>query len=542
MHDKLGCAQRLLLLVILLCGGFTPPLAAQSGVEQIIAARAAPLRASAAGKLEAVPGSAMPALGFDEAIALFYGARGDRPAWIDPQRRAALLEAVQSVYDDGLTPEHYHLAEIAAGPVRGSAQAVADDDWLITHSAMLALLHLYRGKVEPATLDTHWNFQPRALDPKLGLEAFMAAVEQGDFKALYARARPQHWLYARLRTALMRLRALDAAAGWPQIVAGIVLKPGMEDARVPVLRARLAAEGEPLTAAADSPLYDSELESAVKRYQAAQYLDADGVIGARTLAVLNLPLAARIAQLRANLERGRWQLHRGEGDFVLVDVAGYKIALYRDGKPVWNSRVQVGQPYRSTPIFESTINTITLNPTWTVPPTVLTKDVLPKVRKDSGYLKRNRIRALDADGRELAVDDIDWNRPRGVTLRQDAGPGNALGSAAIRFPNAYAVYLHDTPHQALFAQSQRAFSSGCIRIERVLELVELLFNDPQKWNRTAIDATVATARTQNVALARPVPILLAYWTVDVDESGRPAFKPDIYDRDPALIAALDRRP
>ncbi len=541
MHDRLGCVRCFVFSCILLCGGFAPPLAAQTGVEPIIAARAAPLRASAAGKLDTVPGGPA-ALGFDEAVALFYGARGDRPAWTEPRRRAALLEAMQSVYDDGLTPEHYHVAEIAAGPPQGPPQALADYDWLITHSAMLALLHLYRGKVEPATLDTHWNFQPRALDPRRGLEAFAAAVEQGEFAPLYTRARPSHWLYARLRAALTRLHAIEVAAGWPQIAAGAALKPGMEDARVPLLRARLAAQGESLTAAPDSLLYDSELESAVKRYQAAQYLDADGVIGARTLAVLNVPVAARIAQLRANLERGRWQLHRSGGDFVLVDVAGYKIALYRDGKPVWNSRVQVGQPYRSTPIFESVINTITLNPTWTVPPTVLSKDVLPKIRKDSGYLKRNRIRALDAAGRELAADDIDWNRPRGITLRQDAGPGNALGSAALRFPNAYAVYLHDTPHQALFAQSQRAFSSGCIRVERALELVELLFDDPRKWNRAAIDAAVATARTQNIALARPVPILLAYWTVDVDEAGRPAFKPDIYDRDPALIAALDRRP
>ncbi|WP_028007568.1 L,D-transpeptidase family protein [Solimonas flava] len=510
--------------------------------QQRLAARAAPLRARAEAQLAAVPGSATPPLGFDEAIGLFYDARGGRPAWTDPQRRAALAAALRGLADDGLDPAGYQLAEVDRPAPAASGQTLADDDWRVTHSAMLALLHLYRGKVEPGTLDTHWNFVPRAIDPQAGLRAFAAAVDSGDFAGLFAAARPAHPIYARMRAALGRLRALDAAGGWPAIAAGPSLKPGAEDARVPVLRRRLALDGATLTADAQSPLYDSELQAAVEAYQAAQYLDADGVVGRATLQALNVPVAARIAQLRANLERGRWLLHRVDGDFVLVDVAGYRIALYRHGQAVWRSRVQVGKPYRSTPIFESAINIVTFNPTWTVPPTILREDVLPKLRKDLGYLQRNRLRVLDASGRELDPASIDWSRPGNVTLRQDAGADNSLGRVAIRFPNPYSVYLHDTPHQALFDVRRRAFSSGCIRVERALELVELLFDDPQRWNRAAIDAQLATEQTQNVSLPRPVPILIAYWTVEVDADGRVAFRPDVYDRDPALIAALDRAP
>ncbi|WP_084196824.1 L,D-transpeptidase family protein [Solimonas soli] len=524
------------LAVVLAVGGAPVAAQPQADAQSIIAARAAPLRASGAPKLEVAPGIKGEALGLDEAVALFYGLRGDRPAWRDAQRRGRLLDALRGLTTDGLVPAQYHDDIIAAGPPpAGDAQALADDDWMVTHSALRALLDLYRGRVDPATLDTHWNFEPRALDARAGIEAFSAAVDRGDFADLYARARPQHWLYARMRAALAQLRAVQAAGGWPPIEAGPSIKPGADDPRVAALRRRLGLPDS------GSTLYDEELRAAVEAYQQAQYLDADGVVGAATLAALNVPVAARIDQLRANLERGRWLLHLGEGDFVLVDIAGYRVTLFRAGEPVWQSRVQVGQPYRSTPVFTSAINYVTFNPTWTVPPTILRKDVLPKVRQDPGYLARHRIRVFDAAGRELSPAAVDWSRPGNITLRQDAGPDGSLGVVAIRFPNAYAVYLHDTPHQALFGKAQRAFSSGCIRVERAMELVERLYDDPLKWNRAALEAIVATGTTQNIPLPKPVPILLAYWTVDVDADGHPAFRPDIYQHDAELIAALDRR-
>jgi murein L,D-transpeptidase YcbB/YkuD len=224
----------------------------------------------------------------------------------------------------------------------------------------------------------------------------------------------------------------------------------------------------------------------------------------------------------------------------MVDIAGYRIAYYRDGKPVWRSRVQVGKPYRSTPAFKSQITYLTLNPTWTVPPTILKNDVLPKVRRNRGYLAANHLRVLDGQGRERSPASVDWSNPRGIVLRQDAGPHNSLGRLAIRFPNDYSVYLHDTPHQELFAHPQRANSSGCIRVERPRELAELLLDDPARWNRAAIDRAIDTGKTQEVVLARPVTLLLAYWTVDLHENGRIGFRPDIYRRDAPLLAALNR--
>ncbi|MNZ95655.1 murein L,D-transpeptidase [compost metagenome] len=166
--------------------------------------------------------------------------------------------------------------------------------------------------------------------------------------------------------------------------------------------------------------------------------------------------------------------------------------------------------------------------------------MIPKVQNDPGYLAANRIRVLDREGNVLDPSDVDWSNPRGIHLRQDAGPDSSLGQVVIRFPNDYAIYLHDTPHRELFAKTVRATSSGCIRVENPLQLVELLFNDPVRWNSAGIQKQLANGRTENVLLPVKVPVLLAYWTVDLSKDGRVTFKPDIYDYDARVLQGLSQ--
>ncbi|HET8942850.1 MAG TPA: L,D-transpeptidase family protein, partial [Rudaea sp.] len=461
------------------------------------------------------------------AMVAFYEQRQFTPAWIRPDNVDQLLGALHAIADDGLNPEDYALGELhrqrtVLEDPQATPQQRARFDVLATEACLTALVHLYNGKVDPATLDTQWNFDPRQIDQAKGLDVVRDALLHGTVTSLFARARPQDPMYAQLRTALAKLREVAVHGGWPLLDDGPTLKPGNHDPRVPTLRQRLKLAGYAV-GEGDNDLYDPALEEALKQFQREYFLTEDGYLGKASLAALNVPVAARIDQLRANLERARWLLHELRGEFVMVDIAGYRVTYFKDGKPVWHSRVQVGTPYRRTPVFKSQINYLTFNPTWTIPPGILKNDILPKVRKNPDYLAANRIRVLDSQGRAVSPASVNWANPRGVVLRQDAGPGNALGRLVIRFPNNYLVYLHDTPHQRLFDRAQRTFSSGCIRVEKSRALAELLLDDPKAWNQSQIDRAIDTLKTQTVMLRKPVPLLLAYWTVDVQADDRVSF-------------------
>lgn len=478
------------------------------------------------------------------ALKTFYRLHGYRPAWPDTARRQALLAALAGTADDGLDPEDYRLSALRdAWRIQNTASAgpeVPDEtNLLATRGLLTGLAHLLNGKVDPRRLYPGWNFEVRRIDAEQSLREVSAAIDAGRIAELFDRARPPRPLYGRLRAGLHRLREIAARGGWPQIGPGPALKPGMLDERVARLRERLRVAGYLKSSEdADPNRYDAPLEAAVRKFQREQQLTEDGAVGAGTLAALEVDIAARIEQVRVNLERARWLLHETSREFLLVDIAGYRATYFKDGEAIWRTRVQVGRPYRKTPSFRGQIDRVTFNPTWTVPPGILRHDVLPKVRKDPTYLAANRIRAFDASGHSVPAGQVDWNNPKGLTLRQDAGPGNSLGRVAIRFDNPYNVYLHDTPHEELFDKDQRAFSSGCIRVENPLELVELLFADPAQWDRAGIDRAIAAGQTRNVKLPRPVTLLLAYWSVDAHAGGRVAFKRDIYGRDAAIAREL----
>jgi L,D-transpeptidase YcbB len=214
----------------------------------------------------------------------------------------------------------------------------------------------------------------------------------------------------------------------------------------------------------------------------------------------------------------------------------------RDRAPVWHARAQVGKPYRATPIFRSEMTYLVLNPTWTVPPGILAADILPAQRRDPTTLARKRLEVVDMEGRVVPADSIDWSTatPRNFRymLRQAPGPTNALGRVKFMFPNAHSVYLHDTPSKDLFERSDRAFSSGCIRVENPLELAALLLAGQKGWDRAALDAAIAAGETRTITLAKRVPVLLLYWTAWVDTDGALQVRRDLYGRDAKVAAGL----
>jgi murein L,D-transpeptidase YcbB/YkuD len=489
----------------------------------------------------------------DAFVAKFYEGRQFEPAWQESRRLDDLVAAIDELRYDGLDPADYHLEALQSYrlDVRMNTpltpQDRADLELLATDAFMLGLYHVYLGKVDPLQLSSQWNFSQRPT-PSIdeGLQRFSARLAAGEIREAFDSARPAHVWYQRGRDNLRSYRAIEAAGGWPTIAAGPTLKPGMNDARVPLLRKRLVISRDLAVdspAAADDTLYDASLEQAVKAFQERHGLAADGAIGPGTLAAMNVPVQERIDQIRVNLERGRWTLHEIKGDFVLVDVAGFYVSFFRDNEPIWTSKVVVGRDSRETPIFRSKITYVVFNPTWTIPPGILVKDKLPELKRNPGALKRMNIRVLDGSGREVNPYSVNWakygpGRLPPYQFVQDPGPNNALGLVKIMFPNPYLVYLHDSPAKSLYEQDQRAFSSGCIRVQRPFELTELVLNDPQ-WNRPAIDAVIATKQTRTVNLKQPIPVLILYWTAQPRADGQVIFRKDVYGRDAATLAALN---
>lgn len=476
------------------------------------------------------------------ALPRVYRARGFSLLWSDPARRAALIETVRAADEDGLRPADYHLAALER--LRDTPAEDVDADLVATDAFVMLLYHRYLGKVDPVAIEPTWNFPLRSVRERAALDLVLGALASGRIHEAADSVRPDHPLYRHGLEALAHYRELARAGGWSRVPAGPSLAPGAHDARIPALRRRLAITGDYTGAPGDDDAYDAALVAAVKIFQARHLIEPDGTVGSRTLRELNVPVAARIDQLRINLERARWVLPQvGDGDLVITDIAGYGVRLLRNGKVIWRARAIVGQPFRQTPEFRADITNVVFNPTWTVPPGILAKDVLPGLKHGENVLERKHLTLLDRQGRPVDPTGIRWasytvaNFP--YVLRQDAGDANALGHVKINFPNPHLVYLHDTPTRSLFDKSSRTFSSGCIRVDRALELAELLLADPVRWNAASIQAAVEAGTTLTVPLRRKVPVLLIYWTADADSEGRVIFKPDVYHRDPRLLRALD---
>lgn len=348
------------------------------------------------------------------------------------------------------------------------------------------------------------------------------------------------WL-SRLEGALAHYRLLAAQGGWPPVPAGPVLREGVRDERIPLLRERLVASADlAASAGGREAAFDGTLKEAVQRFQRRHGLAADGQVGAKTLRALNVPVSERIRQLTASLERCQALPPLLERRHVVVNIADFSLKLYEEGRLRLQMPVIVGRPYRQTPVFHSRISSLVLNPSWNVPKSITTRDLLPKVKKNPEYLRQMGFRILRdwKGGAEIDPATIDWASlvPARFPyrLRQDPGPANALGRLKFFFPNPYDVYLHDTPSQELFQQDARAFSSGCIRIGRPLELAAYLLQGTALGTSDALEAAISRGGTRTLGVPRPIAISVVYMTAWVDPEGILHFRPDIYNRDPAL--------
>jgi murein L,D-transpeptidase YcbB/YkuD len=494
-------------------------------------------------------------------LLLFYERRMYRPAWTGDDgplpQVYALLKAISEAGREGLKPADYHLVKIECtlkkvrqnpgGKNLLDPRRLVDLDLLLTDAFLIYGSHLLAGRINPETIDPEWHANLREADLASVLQT---ALDSNQIEEALKNLLPPQLGYNRLKQALARYRDIAAKGGWSTVPPGPKMKKGDTGERVVVLCNRLIAtcdlDQKPYN---NKNIFDDDLEEEVRRFQRRHGLDADGIVGPLTLAELNVPVEQRVRQIELNLERWRWLPQDLGKRFILVNIANFELDVVEDGQLVMTMRAVVGRHYRRTPVFSGKMTYLVLSPYWHTPPGIAVKDKLPLIRKNPDYLVEQNIKVFQgwgAETKEIDPKTVDWSKVTAKNfnyrLRQEPGPLNALGGVKFMFPNKFDVYLHDTPSRELFAKTVRTFSSGCIRIEKAIELAEYVLRGDPKWTRETILAAIGKRVEQNVRLPEPIPVHLLYWTAWTDEDGSIEFRNDIYGRDKTLDEALREKP
>jgi L,D-transpeptidase YcbB len=478
-----------------------------------------------------------------EALRSFYQQRNNQSVWVDGMgtspRAQALLRAFQNAARDGLDPADYD-----PGPIVhevGTAEQLAAAELAVSATLVRYASDLRGGRALPSKIERDRRIL-NVIDP---VQVLTAAADAPDPTTFVDSLAPTDSIYVGLRDTLARYRAIAAAGGWPNLPDGPDLGPEANDPRVSILRLRLQLTGDLAPEAQGHPpsRYDEDVRDAVRRFQQRHGLAANGVVGGRTQAHLNVPVQGRIRQVLANLERARWLPDDLGNPYVLVNLADFHLQVVEDGFEVLRMRVVVGDRQTLTPVFSDKISYIEINPYWNIPRSIAVKEQLPVLRRNPNGLRAQNIRVLGPGGEQIDPESVDWSAVSvsnwNYRLRQDPGTRNALGRIKFMFPNPYGVYLHDTPSRALFRRQVRAFSHGCIRIEKPIELATFLLRGTEGWGRARIQQAIAKGKNRSIVLKDPVPVHLVYLTAWVGKDGMTQFRGDHYNLDAPLVAALD---
>ena len=496
-------------------------------------------------------------------VQTLYAAFDGVPLWFDEggirERTAALVNALAHAPTDGLRLSNYPVAAIrrALASVRESrepsVEALAEADVLLTSAVAALAEDMLAGPVDPRSVSQGWHVdvQEADVDSALARTLRTEPLDRG-----IARMRPQAEDFDGLREALKRYTAIVANGGWPRVPEGSVLEPGDTSTveRLQALVERMRIEGYAgqvgVQALPDSvaggdagtrAVYDAALAGAVARFQARHSIAVDSVLGPGTLASLNTSAEYRLRQVVANIERYRWLPRTLGSRYVFVNVPAFSLRAYDDGKPVLQMKVIVGSEYndQATPAFSDSIAYAVFRPYWNIPKNIALEEILPKAQRDPGYMRRGRYEVVrgwreDAPALGQYVPSAAAIASGALRIRQQPGGDNSLGLVKFIFPNDFAIYLHDTPAPELFERDVRAFSHGCIRLERPDELARYLLG----WEPERIrEAMTSGPGSRRVDLERKVPVYILYLTAYL-QGGELHFGNDLYDRDDVLTRAV----
>ncbi len=434
-----------------------------------------------------------------------------------------IVAALAHAAEDGLDPSRYEISASADPAAR---------DVALTKSALAYMKELHGGRADLKSLDRDVALPTAPYD---AAGALGTALREDRLQQLLAGLAPSHPQYAQLKSALARYRAIAAQGGWPMLPPATPEE--FSHALAPLLRERLRWEDKTLASAPQ----DADIAPAVVRFQQRHGLTADGVIGRQTLAALNRSAASQADTIKANMERWRWLPRTLEVDRIMINAADAELQLWLKDAPLLRSRVIVGRPRDPTPILRADGAGVTVNPPWTVPASIAAHEILPKLKANPAYLAANDMILLNGPSGDPHGLHINWRAIRPGTfpyqIRQYPGPRNPLGRIKFELPNRFDVYLHDTPGKASFAQSGRALSHGCVRVEQILPLASYALAADLSASDKIVDA-IAAGQTKYLPLPKRLPVYFLYWTAFTGTDGEIEFRPDLYGRDQRLIAAM----
>lgn len=484
-------------------------------------------------------------------VSRIYQVRQYEPLWNDKEYAGTLLDVLKNADDEGLAKEDYHYprlmelySQLTATNWRDEQQSKVFEI-LLTDGIITYAIHLLNGKINPSMLGKTWNYDETQLDFDTTLKQLEKHIQSHTVADAIAGLAPNIAPYHELKRYLAHYRELAKRYPFEAIPYTGVIKPGASHPSLADISKRLSELGyldETIAENAAITSYDNALENRIRRFQTDHSLTADGVIGAGTMAALNVPYTRRVEQIRINLERARWLSADLTENYLIVNLAGYELLLFRDNALSWRTDIIIGKVDTKTPLFKSKLKYLVVNPTWTVPRSIF-PEIIGHVRKDPDYLKKKHFNVVEGSGTPVNVDNIDWQTTSAKNFPywfvQQPGNDNSLGQVKFIFPNQYAIYLHDTPTKKLFERTDRAFSHGCIRVKDPLVLADKLLSANANWAPASLSEKLAEGKTENIFLDEPLDILIMYWTVSTRE-GKLRFYNDIYQRDPVLIDALNR--
>lgn len=441
---------------------------------------------------------------------------GDRPQSLSGGNADLALETLKAAPEQGISAERFHIPQIER-LLHASRRSDREEGSRELRAALADYARAQHGLTIPrGAFPADWGLKPAAYDAESGLAQ---ALQAGALKAWLEAQPPSSDAYRNLQKAYVSYLRIAVNGGWPTIQS-MKLRMGAQDPQVEALRRRLAFEDPQFAAASPQAPADAGLVEAVRRFQAAHGLPQTGKLDADTVAQLDVPAAARAAQIRASLERLRWLPRQQPATRIDVNIAAAEMSYYQDGRLVTHMLAAAGRPGDETPMLKSAVDAIVLNPPWNVPQEIAEQEILPK---GEDYLQAKGFEMKD--GR----------------LVQQPGPDAALGVVKFDFANPYAVYLHDTPAKAAFARTQRTVSHGCVRLAQAVAFAKTLLAKEPGWSADRVDKTLASGETVRVGLTHKVPVRLIYLTA-FPEGDHVAFRPDVYGWDAKLLNMLDHPP